>query len=825
MRILKWAALIVIIVAVIATVVHLRRDAIATGIANSILHEQGFEVIDLSVDKVAPDRLELAELIIETAAGARYTVSGLSMPVSLSGAQAKQISAERLIVTYGEAQPEREMLGTALQAALEFPLTRPGLDVTIVQVSLPNLPELSDVIWDTMATSQELSFTIDGILVDVGVVRGDPEGHAITISATRGGAEQVLSADIGLTRRGEKYRGSGAATIQTSAWLPIFRALDLIPAGLESLDATLAGPIELLFDESGPGNVAFVSRLGLRGELAATYRSTDGSLARVDVAAVDELAITFDYPSLEWTAQADTVDTSLTAAGFNRLPTLLNDLECRAGTRCTMQAAVDARDVQWNGFDFGMVELFLPIAVELDEITRIVVSSAASAAFGSVRTPALAAEEVRVVAFSGTEVVVEAGAWRCLIDELQLNVKGFTDGDKLTASFPVTFGNFDVRDSAAAFEAQVSIPPGADAAWDGTALLLPGAEGTASILDEQLTASLRLRDGKDALSADLDVAIDLTSDTGSFSVSDALVAFDRANLSTLVPGWPHPLDIVHGSWSFGLDLNWRADDATTRYSGAVTSNLDSLAGKYNDIGFAGLNTSISANLDPAEGTDVAPISLAVDLVDIGLPLERIAAKLAIDPDNAVVQVDELSAEFLGGALVADAFRYHLTTEQNAILLHAKSVQLQLMVDLLGSEGIKMTGAVSGELPVTMSGDNITIEAGWLQSDPPGGVIRYQGDAGVLNAAVPDDGLGLVTRALSNFEFDDLTSDVDYTEAGDLKLQMRFTGISPDVDDTQPIVLNLGVENNVPQLLRSLQAIRSIEDILERQTANQAPRKP
>jgi hypothetical protein len=134
----------------------------------------------------------------------------------------------------------------------------------------------------------------------------------------------------------------------------------------------------------------------------------------------------------------------------------------------------------------------------------------------------------------------------------------------------------------------------------------------------------------------------------------------------------------------------------------------------------------------------------------------------------------------------------------------------------------MTGAVSGELPVTMSGDNITIEGGRLQSEPPGGTIRYRSDAGGLDAVVPDGRLGLVTRALRNFEFDDLTSDVDYTEAGDLKLQMRFTGTSPDVDPTQPIVLNLGVDNNVPQLLRSLQAIRSIEDILEGQTAKKAP---
>ena len=45
--------------------------------------------------------------------------------------------------------------------------------------------------------------------------------------------------------------------------------------------------------------------------------------------------------------------------------------------------------------------------------------------------------------------------------------------------------------------------------------------------------------------------------------------------------------------------------------------------------------------------------------------------------------------------------------------------------------------------------------------------------------------------------------------------MRLTGANPDVDPDQPVILNLGVENNVPQMLRSLQATRSIEEILER----------
>jgi hypothetical protein len=116
---------------------------------------------------------------------------------------------------------------------------------------------------------------------------------------------------------------------------------------------------------------------------------------------------------------------------------------------------------------------------------------------------------------------------------------------------------------------------------------------------------------------------------------------------------------------------------------------------------------------------------------------------------------------------------------------------------------------------------ITITNGRLENDPPGGVIRYLPGVSTEDVADPDSGIGLVSRALANFQFDSLTSDVNYTENGDLMLQMKLTGVNPDMDANQPVILNLGVENNIPQLLRSLRATRSIEEILERMTGNQA----
>lgn len=80
-------------------------------------------------------------------------------------------------------------------------------------------------------------------------------------------------------------------------------------------------------------------------------------------------------------------------------------------------------------------------------------------------------------------------------------------------------------------------------------------------------------------------------------------------------------------------------------------------------------------------------------------------------------------------------------------------------------------------------------------------------------------LGLATTALSNFEYESLEADVSYSKAGNLTLQMQIKGRNPELDDGRPIVLNLGVENNVPQMLKSLQAARAVEEILEERLAD------
>jgi hypothetical protein len=220
---------------------------------------------------------------------------------------------------------------------------------------------------------------------------------------------------------------------------------------------------------------------------------------------------------------------------------------------------------------------------------------------------------------------------------------------------------------------------------------------------------------------------------------------------------------------------------------------------------------LSASINTQTGHEFGPATVSLDHLDVGLPIDNIKADFRIGADPLSVQVDALSMGVLGGTMRADPFNYSLDATANAIMLKIDSVQLSLMKAMAEFDSIDIDGSVSGILPITISGDRITITKGRLESDESGGSIRYRtGDAGT-----DESQLGLVTRALSDFEFASLTSEVTYTEDGDLLLAMRLEGVNPKMDPNQPVVLNLNVENNVPQMLRSLQATRSIEEIFER----------
>ncbi|MCH8278868.1 MAG: YdbH domain-containing protein, partial [Proteobacteria bacterium] len=500
---------------------------------------------------------------------------------------------------------------------------------------------------------------------------------------------------------------------------------------------------------------------------------------------------------------------------------VLND-DATLPIAATLRISLAAGPLKLGTIAIGRSKLSAALKIAVAETTRVDVSPDLLMELTGIESPAFSIASVSATQFSGMQLAFDKGEWSGDIDHLQLAFDSLTDREGLLASVPILFAGVHLSNSAATIEAQVSISPGAAAlSWDNTGILVPGIDGRVSLQNNRVTASLLLADKDGAVTASVDVLHNLTTGAGSISVTDAMLQFGRRKLSGHFLEWSHAWDIVAGSWTTDIEMDWYTGNDPITYSGTMAHRARVLAGNYNDYVFSGLNTTLTGNLDSATGVTLLPSSIELELFDVGLPLKQITADFELDIEQQALGVQNLSMSVLGGKLLVDPFRFDLREERNDLVLRPQSIQLQFMAELAELESIELSGSLSGVLPVTILNDNVTIVDGRLENDPPGGVIRYLSGAAAEGAADADSGIGLVSRALGNFQFDSLTADVNYTENGDLMLQMRLTGVNPDMDANQPVILNLGVENNIPQLLRSLRATRSIEEILERMSGNQA----
>ena len=346
----------------------------------------------------------------------------------------------------------------------------------------------------------------------------------------------------------------------------------------------------------------------------------------------------------------------------------------------------------------------------------------------------------------------------------------------------------------------------------GQRVVAPRVKAVLTVSGQELTARLDIATPEAGFNGRVEIEHDLSRDTGVLRIANTALDFAVLKLSDVLLDRDPVFDITSGHWRIDGEVNWAIGAAGFAYTGSSRQTLDALAGRYGETGFVGLGSSFEVALDWQAAPSVSPATFEVGLIDIGFPIEDLRGRIAPDLDALAADVDAVSMTVLGGEVRIDPFRYELEKETNELLLHARGIQLPLMVGLADLEAVEISGSVSGDIPVTLKNGTVIVAGGHLENDAPGGAIRYGAATGIVDE---QSQLGIVTRTLKNFEFDILTSDVDYNERGDLKLQMRLTGINPDVDPLQPVVLNLGIENNVPQMLRSLQATRSIESVLEK----------
>ncbi len=342
----------------------------------------------------------------------------------------------------------------------------------------------------------------------------------------------------------------------------------------------------------------------------------------------------------------------------------------------------------------------------------------------------------------------------------------------------------------------------------------PHYSGKLQLEDDVLTGILEL-DLDHSLRLGIGLQHFFLRDTGDVVLQLAAHEFSDAQpLSALLKPKQVDADLVAGqieglaniSWSKQLDESWR-------FGGPIALKISELSGYYTDTLFVDFSTELFAEATTPPGIQVSnPASATLSRVDIGLPLENLSWQYRFNTLSQEVQINDFDTALLGGKLSIPAARYNPNRDRQQIDVVIADVRVDSLVNLAEYPELRADGLLSGYLPIIIEGDSLTIERGLVGALQPGGSIRYTPANSVPSS---NQSVQLVNQALSNYQYQTMNTLVSYFENGELSLSVELRGRNPDMNNGQMINLNLNISDNIPSLLKSLQASRVITDELER----------
>ncbi|MCK7597620.1 YdbH domain-containing protein [Microbulbifer sp. CAU 1566] len=270
-----------------------------------------------------------------------------------------------------------------------------------------------------------------------------------------------------------------------------------------------------------------------------------------------------------------------------------------------------------------------------------------------------------------------------------------------------------------------------------------------------------------------------------------------------------PADIVDGTLSADAKVHWPQSDRDQ-----VTLSMENAAIQYGDTVAVGINLSTTLLQQSGNWVTPTPAPVSIQKVDAGVAIENLHFSLSA-ANSGDVTLQRFAAELLDGVLTSDALTWSLKGEERQSLLQFTGISMGALAKEMESQNFAASGLLDATIPITADAQGITVENGTLQSRAPGGRLRYYG-AFSPSMLGSNPQLKLLAGALEDYNYQDIRGTITYPLSGDLTLNLKLTGRSAAIDANRDLIINLNLENNIPTMLRSLQASRDLTDVLEQQ---------
>lgn len=291
----------------------------------------------------------------------------------------------------------------------------------------------------------------------------------------------------------------------------------------------------------------------------------------------------------------------------------------------------------------------------------------------------------------------------------------------------------------------------------------------------------------------LDLAGSHDGRTGRGGADLKLRPFTPSKPGELVPalaGW-----FRDGSGTVGLkaSFGWGKGAAP----GKAELMLMEVALSGDTISLEGVNTVLTA-------TSLRPLVmppgqlLAIGALQAGIPLQNGQIGFGIDR-SGVLSIDRADFTWAGGVVRAEPGRFALAEARRAVVLHAERLDLAQVLALAPVDGLQATGTLTGQLPVAFESGAFRLDQGTLAASGPG-IIRY--DPANPPAFLKSNGnAALLTQALANFHYTELSLTLDGAVGADMKASLHVKGKNPEFYDGYPVNLNLNISGALMSILR------------------------
>jgi hypothetical protein len=294
-------------------------------------------------------------------------------------------------------------------------------------------------------------------------------------------------------------------------------------------------------------------------------------------------------------------------------------------------------------------------------------------------------------------------------------------------------------------------------------------------------------------------AIALATITGHYNMDTATASAKANGHLDFAPGRLEPKTLSPLLKGYVNDLRGRV---TYQANLSFARNIFSSSGKVDlsDIGFAVGSTTVKglagsvklSNLLPPQTSGVQRLTVAH--VETAVPLDNGIVAFSIEPALSPHLV-EAAWPFTGG-------RVTLTSPKGAALnrfdLTLTNIDVEKLLQLIDVPGLSGTGTLSGRFPIKIEDGDPFIMNGALSADG-NGVIIYKNAA--AEAAANTEQTELLTKALKNFHYTELSGALDGNVNGNLQFHLGLRGANPSLYDGYPIHLNVNLQGSLADLVR------------------------